>query len=141
MAYTPKSIQVLSRDQFKNLPVESGVLALRIIDPEDFARTKEAGYDAEFIVGFHDVEMAIGHYTPINQKQAKEIVEFLRQHMNMERFIFRCTHGLSRSHTCALFFAQRILEDEILATRLAAVLGKSINFAVWEALVAALDAS
>lgn len=135
-----KSILVLSKEQFAELPADDSSVVLRIIDPSDFQKIKESGFTNELVIAFNDVEEPIGHYTPIEPHQARQIISFLLRNAENDRFVMHCNFGQSRSHTCALFFAQEILQDEALASLLASDSGKSINFAVWNALkVAHID--
>lgn len=129
-----KTILVLSKQEFTKLPARSDSVALRIVNPDGTGHAPVPCYGEDLQLSFFDVEEPISRIEPINAQQAHAIVTFLMTNQDKDRFVFHCEHGQSRSHTCAMFFAQEILQDEALASLLASVPEKSINYAVWEAL-------
>jgi predicted protein tyrosine phosphatase len=129
-----KTILVLSKAQFAELPADPNAVAVRIVNPDGTGHAPVSNYGEDLRLQFFDVEEAIGRIEPINAQQAHAIVAFLDVNKDKKRFVFHCEHGQSRSHTCAMFFAQEMLNDEALTSLLASVHDKSINYAVWEAL-------
>ena len=128
-----KTILVLSRLEFANLPVDPESVALRMVNPNT-EHVLVSGYSEDLGLKFLDLEEAYGNNLPIQPHHAHAIISFLMLTKHRNRFVFHCEHGQSRSHTCAMFFAQEILKDEVLTSLLASVQEKSINYAVWEAL-------
>jgi predicted protein tyrosine phosphatase len=128
-----KTILVLSKAQFAELPPDPNAVALRIVNPNT-DHVAVSGYCEDLGLKFLDLEEAYGNNLPIQPHHAHAIISFLVLTKDRERFVFHCEYGQSRSHTCAMFFAQEILKDEAIASLLASAQGKSINFAVWNAL-------
>lgn len=112
----------------------SEYVAIRIVNPKWKAHLESTSFQDEIRLEFWDVEDQIGSYTPINLDQANSIVKFLKKHKAHKRFVFQCEAGESRSYTCALFFADKILGDDVLVGLLSSNQNRSINFAVWNAL-------
>lgn len=129
-----KTVLVLSKQEFANLPACPDSVAVRIVNPDGDGHASVPCYGEDLKLEFFDLEHTYGNNEPINAHQAHAIVTFLDMNKDKDRFVFHCEHGQSRSHTCALFFAQEMLKDEALASLLASASNKSINYAVWEAL-------
>ncbi|MDD4972522.1 MAG: hypothetical protein PHT07_24080 [Paludibacter sp.] len=131
---------VFSRSQFEDFirKQHNEFVAVRIINPNSKKHLEGTRFIDEIRLEFWDIEDAIGHYEPILLAQAKDIVQFLLKNKEQKRFVFHCEAGESRSHTCALFLADKILGDDILVGLLSSNQKNSINFALWNTLCEAL---
>lgn len=127
---------VFSRAEFNTFVLKdhANCVAIRIINPNGASHLEGTRFKDEIRLEFWDVEEEIENRRPIDALQAKAIVDFFEKNKYEERFVFHCEAGERRSYTCALFYADKILRDDILVGLLASNTNRSINFAVWNAL-------
>ena len=128
----------LSRAEFRAHTPAVNAVAVQIADPNQ-PHEDILGYKRKHMTNFWDVEEEIGPYKPISQTKAELLVDFLLANTKASELVVHCEAGVSRSHTVAVFMAQHILNDEVLAAKLSAQTGKSINLGLYASLIRALQ--
>ena len=77
---------------------KNNLVLIAILDPDSEAHELDLidGYKDVLQIRFWDVEEGIGKYTPITDKQGKELKEFILKNKG-SKFLIHCTAGVSRS--------------------------------------------
>jgi len=126
-----KNILVFPKVKFSELSFIPNSISIRIIDPEQSGHTLNHPSAFEIKLEFWDLDSDLGRLKMLSNLQALDIVSFLIEHKELDTFIFHCEYGISRSYTCAVFFATQILKNNELADKIKTHEDQEINYGMW----------
>ena len=67
----------------------------------------QSGWKDVLRLSFHDTDVAKEDYDLFNEAQAREVIDFIERHTDVERIVVHCNMGVSRSAAVAMFIADQ----------------------------------
>lgn len=102
-----KSVVFYPRAIAEQLRPTNGQVIVSIHDRVQGPASLQEGWKDVLFLSFHDTDVAKEGYDLFNESQAKDVIDFIAKHKDVEQIVVHCTMGVSRSAAVAMFISDQ----------------------------------
>lgn len=102
-----KSVVFYPRAVAEKLAPTGQEVIVSIHDRNQGPAALQSGWKDVLRLSFHDTDVAKENYDVFNEAQAREVIDFIARHADVERIVVHCNMGVSRSAAVAMFISDQ----------------------------------